>query len=112
MRTKTTAEFLKILSLAVTLFILLGIIAIFSSFYNKNIETRPIKEPPKDFCGFSTYGYCMSDSDCVMGGCSNQICQSKNEEPIITTCEFKECYNYKKYNLKCRCIDNKCQWSQ
>ncbi len=66
----------------------------------------------EDFCGFSTYGSCSSDSECSAGGCSGQVCQSKNEEPVITTCEFRDCYNAKKYNLKCRCVENKCQWSK
>lgn len=63
------------------------------------------------FCGSSTNGKCSSDSDCLAGGCSGQVCQSKNEESIITTCEWRDCYSAKKYDLKCKCIDTKCQWS-
>jgi len=63
-----------------------------------------------NFCGISTLGECSSDSDCVTGGCSSEICQSKNEEPIITTCEYKDCYKAVNYGLKCGCSTKKCQW--
>ena len=64
------------------------------------------------FCGWSTYGECSSDSDCILDGCSAQVCQSKYEEPVATTCEWRDCYNAKMYGLKCRCIDGRCQWSK
>ncbi|MEM5798293.1 MAG: eight-cysteine-cluster domain-containing protein [Candidatus Aenigmatarchaeota archaeon] len=62
------------------------------------------------FCGTSTYGICQNDNDCIVGGCSGQVCQSKNEEPIITTCEWRECYDAKSYDVVCKCIDNRCKW--
>lgn len=62
------------------------------------------------FCGWSTYGKCSSDYDCVTGGCSGQVCQSKFEEPVGTTCEWFECYDADKYGVACRCVDGKCQW--
>ena len=54
---------------------------------------------------------CTTDADCVKGGCSGTICQSKDAEPIFTTCEYLpeyECYK----QIKCGCIDSKCQWSK
>ena len=66
----------------------------------------------EEFCGWSTYGNCSSDSDCTSGGCSGQVCQSKYEEPVITTCEWRDCFDASKYGLKCRCIDGRCQWSE
>jgi len=63
------------------------------------------------FCGTSTYGSCEINSDCKIGGCSSSVCQSKNEEDSITTCEYKDCYNNKKYNMQCVCKNNKCQWN-
>lgn len=54
---------------------------------------------------------CTQDSDCKTGGCSGTVCQSKDVEPIFTTCEWKEEYAcYKQIN--CKCIDNKCQWDK
>ena len=54
---------------------------------------------------------CIADSDCVVGGCSGTVCQSKNAEPIFTTCEWKEEYGcYKQIN--CKCIESKCQWDK
>ena len=66
----------------------------------------------EEFCGWSTYGNSSSDSDCTAGGCSGQVCQSKYEEPVITTCEWRDCFDASKYGLKCRCIDGRCQWSE
>jgi eight-cysteine-cluster-containing protein len=70
-----------------------------------------VKEIPKEeFCGKSTYKECSINTDCVIGGCSGQICGGKNEE-LISTCEYAECYNAEEYNLECKCVDKKCQWS-
>ncbi|MFB6075943.1 MAG: eight-cysteine-cluster domain-containing protein [Candidatus Aenigmatarchaeota archaeon] len=63
------------------------------------------------FCGSSTQETCSADADCVAGGCSGQVCQSKNEESIISTCEWKECYDNEKYGLSCQCVEGKCQWN-
>ncbi len=67
-----------------------------------------ILAPVVGFCGWSTYGRCESDEDCVVDGCSGQVCRSKFEEPIITTCEWLDCYDVK--GVACKCIDGKCQW--
>ncbi|MFH1222457.1 MAG: eight-cysteine-cluster domain-containing protein [Candidatus Micrarchaeota archaeon] len=64
----------------------------------------------QSFCGTSTNGGCSSNSDCMKGGCSGQVCQSKNEEPVITTCEYTECYNADTYGVSCGCVGGKCQW--
>jgi eight-cysteine-cluster-containing protein len=61
------------------------------------------------FCGWSTYSFCLRDSDCQAGGCSNQVCEKKSEG-TITTCEWKDCYRAEDYNLTCQCINNQCQW--
>jgi eight-cysteine-cluster-containing protein len=68
--------------------------------------------PKEDFCGSSTYGICSSHSDCSRGGCSGQFCQSRYEEGIISTCEYRDCYNAAVYNLGCKCIRGKCQWAK
>ena len=75
-------------------------------------ETRQVSsETKEEFCGTSTKGSCASSADCVTGGCSGQVCQSKNEEPVITTCEWTGCYDETQYGLSCKCVENKCQWS-
>lgn len=66
----------------------------------------------EDFCGYSSYSECNSSEDCVIGGCSSQVCQAKTEEPTFTTCEYRECYNDKAYNLECKCAENKCEWGK
>ncbi len=69
------------------------------------------QQSQEDFCGWSTNGACSSDSDCMRGGCSGQVCQSKSEEPVITTCEYRDCYNAGADSLSCGCIEGKCVWN-
>jgi len=70
-----------------------------------------VKSPVAEgFCGSSTLSQCNRDSDCKTGGCSAQICQSKDEEPIASTCEYRDCYNAKAFNQSCKCIEESCQW--
>jgi len=59
------------------------------------------------FCGWSDYGHCDSDNDCLRSGCSGQVC---GVEGHSTTCEWRECYNPEPYDLQCGCKDNECQW--
>ena len=63
-----------------------------------------------EFCGYSTYGACDADSDCMTGGCSGQVCQSRFEDPVITTCEWRDCYNADKYDVSCGCVEGMCKW--
>ncbi len=69
-------------------------------------------ELPEDFCGSSTDGSCNIKSDCRVGGCSSQICRSKSEDPMITICDYRECYDAGKYDLECKCVDDPCQWAK
>ncbi len=84
--------------------------------WEKEIEVTEHKavspQPKDDFCGLSTRGRCLTDEDCMKSGCSGQVCQprSKLEDPIITTCEFRDCYNADIYGLKCKCVNDECQW--
>ncbi len=39
------------------------------------------------FCGVQTGGYCSNDAGCMVGGCSGNVCQSKNEVPVVTICD-------------------------
>lgn len=61
--------------------------------------------------GQASVNECTKDDDCTTGGCSGTICQSKDSEPVFTTCEWLPEYEcYKK--IECRCLDNKCQWDK
>jgi eight-cysteine-cluster-containing protein len=62
------------------------------------------------FCGWSTNASCSIDSDCVIGGCSGQVCQSASEKPIITSCEYSACYDANAYGKGCGCSEGKCRW--
>lgn len=59
------------------------------------------------FCGWSDYGFCNKDNDCLRSGCSNQVCGVKS---YITTCEWSDYYNPIPYGLYCGCRKNSCQW--
>jgi len=53
---------------------------------------------------------CRSDADCVVSGCSGQVCQSKTTEPAVTTCEYTDEYAcYKPEG--CLCQEGSCAWS-
>lgn len=81
--------------------------------YDVSVDVENQGHPSQGgFCGLSTYGKCEYDSECIKGGCSGQICQSVNEDSIITTCEYRDCYNANKYNLRCKCLGDKCQWTR
>lgn len=55
---------------------------------------------------------CNKNSDCAVGGCSNQVCaQQEKINEIITTCEYKEEYNCLK-ETSCLCVDNKCKFEE
>ncbi len=75
-------------------------------------DTPKSNTPQEEFCGWSTQGNCSTDADCVTGGCSSQVCQSTFEDPVMTTCEYKECYNAALYDMECKCVEGACQWSQ
>lgn len=69
-----------------------------------------ILSPYLKFCGWSSYGKCNNNRDCIADGCSGQVCKSKFEEQMITSCEWLDCYDAKKFNVACKCIDGRCQW--
>jgi len=75
----------------------------------KNID---MVNPASQFCGSSTKGKCATNTDCITGGCSGQICQSASEESIISTCEYQDCYDAQKFGLSCRCLNQQCQWAK
>ncbi|MFP4598865.1 MAG: hypothetical protein ACOC9J_05145 [Persicimonas sp.] len=52
---------------------------------------------------------CQSDRDCVVSGCSGQVCA---DEPQATTCEWREEYAcYQEYG-DCGCNEGSCGWAQ
>src|SRR3989344_1614095 len=101
----------KLFYLAIVLIIILIIIIIFKIFWlEKFLKIFPeenLDNSPVEFCGSSTYSPCNRDIGCETSGCSGQICKSNFEEDIITTCEWRECYDNEIYELECKCINNK-----
>ncbi len=70
------------------------------------------KAAPEAFCGTSTEGPCETDDNCTTGGCSSQVCQSVNEDPVSTTCIYKDCYNAAEYDMVCKCVEGECRWKK
>ncbi|WP_290623350.1 MULTISPECIES: eight-cysteine-cluster domain-containing protein [unclassified Archaeoglobus] len=81
------------------------------TFVDFNGEERELTNLKGGFCGWSTHAECSSDDECVVTGCSGQVCAGKGEQ-IVTTCEWKNCYDAKKFGVVCGCFNGKCQWAQ
>ncbi|MCS7130397.1 MAG: DUF333 domain-containing protein [Archaeoglobaceae archaeon] len=80
----------------------------FLSLSGEAVKLEKKTEKETEFCGWSTYGKCKSDKDCTIDGCSGQVCRSVFEDPIFTTCEWRDCYDHSQ--MRCACINNACQW--
>lgn len=52
--------------------------------------------------------FCIKDKDCIVSGCSSEICANK---PLASVCIFKPEYACLKFS-KCRCINFKCEWEK
>ncbi|NQU79158.1 eight-cysteine-cluster domain-containing protein [Candidatus Woesearchaeota archaeon] len=52
---------------------------------------------------------CSKDSDCSRQGCSGQVCASRNDDPVMTTCEYLPEYDCLGM-IDCGCVDNGCDW--
>ncbi len=63
-----------------------------------------------DFCGTSTKSYCESNQDCITGGCNGEICENTTDS-VFSTCQALDCFDNRKYELNCKCINNECIWS-
>ena len=64
----------------------------------------------EDYYGSSTYGECQINDDCESGGCGSEICGSKAESPLLSTCEGYDEPTPKMLNYQCACVNQKCQW--
>jgi eight-cysteine-cluster-containing protein len=49
---------------------------------------------------------CFKDEDCIVTGCSSEICANK---PLPSVCVWKPEYDCLKHS-KCKCIGFRCQW--
>jgi len=50
-------------------------------------------------------------SECVIGGCSGQLCVDKNSGNTVTTCEWKDSYSCYKLARCEKQINGKCGWT-
>jgi eight-cysteine-cluster-containing protein len=92
--------------------IILGIIFLFLFAFNYSGKIPgEIEQIEDSFCGISILGECATNNDCIVSGCSLQVCQGKFEEEAITTCDWKECYNSESYGVICTCLEDECQWA-
>ena len=97
-------------ALLVTVAVFLAILLVFSVYLRFSLlQAGPVQPPLQGFCGTSTNAACSADTDCIIGGCSAQVCQGKGDESA-STCEFRECYDRVKYDVSCGCNAGKCSW--
>ena len=61
------------------------------------------------FCGTQTETFCSQDSDCMVGGCSGEICQARKDNMMNSICLFEDCYQ-KPTNVYCGCDSGQCKW--
>lgn len=55
---------------------------------------------------------CKTDDDCVVGGCSSQLCALATEvNNLVTTCEYREEYSCLSQTT-CGCFKGQCGWQQ
>ena len=64
-----------------------------------------------DYYGSSTYGSCANDNDCMVSGCNSEICQSKNEEPLMSICIVPDRPTPSQVRYECKCLSAQCQWA-
>lgn len=74
-------------------------------------KPRVNREELLGFCGVSSYGKCDYDTDCYISGCNGEICQSKNEQPILSACVVLDCHK-KPEGIVCGCQKGECQWQK
>ena len=56
---------------------------------------------------------CVTDADCVLGGCSGELCVSANSEPVYSICMWREEYAcYREPTTSCGCNNGSCGWAQ
>ena len=82
---------------------ILAMALVFLAACDNNISDTPAADVKRNEC--------TTDADCVTGGCSGTICQSRNAEPIFTTCEWRAEYSCYK-QISCKCNEGKCDWGK
>jgi len=99
--------FLILTALLLTALLVVAILLRFSPPAPEN----PPSEDLGGFCGTSIESPCSSDSDCLIGGCSAQVCGALGDD-AVTTCEYRDCYDRAKYGVACGCVAQKCAWKK
>lgn len=67
--------------------------------------------PTPPYYGESTNGFCTGANDCIVSGCSSEICQSKKEETRMSVCMYRE-DTPKNLGYRCGCVNQKCAWTK
>ena len=76
-------------------------------------EKRRLEEAEKEaYYGSYTSGPCETNNDCIVSGCNNEICQSKNEDPLSSICLVTEDPPPQELGYECQCVENKCEWNK
>lgn len=70
---------------------------------------KPDASPPFMPYKGTALGSCNADNDCVTNGCNREICQSKDAEPMMSTCEYRDDTPLRQ-GYTCGCVQNECAW--
>ena len=88
--------------------IILAIVVIILGATLLTFLNKPIESENK-----TVSGQCSLDSDCVIAGCSSQLCVPKSLADIVTTCDYRPEYScLRATTCGCDTIANKCRWNE
>ena len=71
-----------------------------------------VDEESDEFYGSSTNYPCEVDEDCFASGCNNEICQSTQEDEMMSACLFPEQPLPQDLEYSCGCFEGECRWGK
>jgi eight-cysteine-cluster-containing protein len=75
-------------------------------------EKKNLVPPEDEYYGYSTFGTCSSDSDCVVNGCNAEICGNKSDENISSICIAPNQPLPSELGYQCKCVQAMCEWEK
>ena len=101
----------KLLLIGISVATLMLLVASFGArgdFFDRKRQRKPIPEELEKSLTTTPTKSEKSGNECVVTGCSNQICAS---EEVVTTCDYKEIYSCYE-NATCEAQeDGRCGWT-
>ena len=96
--------------------LLIGSLVIANGNGNNNQTGQDDDENETEFCEFSSYDPCESNNDCRIDAgpeCKTVSCENRTKfKSGAGVCSENDCFNYAKYRMECKCIENQCKWEK